>query len=92
MFQLRAFNDTITGDTATANNKRRAFHNALAAAIPDVGTGEGQISLRGSLRQCLRILAPDYIWQYFAAKSGKGSKKNFYFRSDLPTTYNIVLL
>ena len=40
---------------------------------------------------CLRVIAHDYLWLYFAAKGGKGSKK-MGFKTSLRSTYSTLCL
>ena len=48
---------------------KRAFRNAFSAAVPQIGTGKGKVTLRSGIRICLRTVAADYLWQFIECLS-----------------------
>ena len=56
--------------------------------MPPIGTGRGKVNLRSGIRLCLQIVAADHLWQFIAAKGGKGSRN--VLQATMPKLYSII--
>ncbi len=61
--------------------------NALLNSLKESCSKE---SANSTVRDALYSLAPEYIWQYFAA-TGKSRITRFSFREDLPNLFKVVV-